>query len=348
MRDHLGDAGAAASTAARSTPAPAAASPGSSSSRPRPAWPCENSSRSGYARPASRKIDAAELGVVAGLHPGVDQRPVGSLTHSRAACSVRTMNSYSPVSGARTEPSQRIENSCGLDLPRHRAVGAEVELHLRVDAVEQALVAAEVAGLEVLALEAALVVRLGGRAEAPTRSATALRYWRDGEAGELDPRRLVAVSRAARGVERVVDVGGDRLRVRRRRRCRGRPPASSWRSASASCATDLSPARGCVYCFVPSPVGPVAGGALLLVDLLPGRLSRAGPAANVRAPRSQRRAQAKRAGQRHGGWQAGGGDVGEVWLVWVVDARESQAPRFTSRSSLHAVSRSSFRVHSAA
>ena len=35
------------------------------------------------------------------------------MTHKRTACSVRTTKSNSPVSGARTEPFQRIENSRG-------------------------------------------------------------------------------------------------------------------------------------------------------------------------------------------------------------------------------------------
>src|SRR5437899_4512101 len=36
-----------------------------------------------------------------------------SLSRSRAACSVRTMNSYRPVSGAKIVPSQRMEKRSG-------------------------------------------------------------------------------------------------------------------------------------------------------------------------------------------------------------------------------------------
>ena len=102
-----------------------------------------NSSFSGYTRPPSSRIDAAVLGVVARFHPGVDQRLLASLralsfTHSRVACSVLTTNSYWPVSGASSEPSQRIENSWARTCPARGSL-AEVELHHRVDPVDHPL-----------------------------------------------------------------------------------------------------------------------------------------------------------------------------------------------------------------
>ena len=102
--------------------------------------PClalENSSRSGYTRPPSKKIEPRYSVSL----PDFTQASISgwrsSLTHSRAACSVRTMNSYAPVSAARSDPAQRIENSMGVDLVGHGRVGPEIEVHLRIDPLER-------------------------------------------------------------------------------------------------------------------------------------------------------------------------------------------------------------------
>ena len=93
--------------------------------------------------PAAEQVDRlAVLGVVARLHPASMSGFLGSLTQSRAACSVRTMNSYSPVSGARTEPSQRIEKRWPIGLGVVRQIHAEVELDIGVDPVDDPVVLA--------------------------------------------------------------------------------------------------------------------------------------------------------------------------------------------------------------
>src|SRR5262245_31816543 len=64
--------------------------------------PClalEYSSRSGYARPASRNSEPLYSVSLPDFTQASISALLASLTQSRAACSVRTTNSYSPVSG---------------------------------------------------------------------------------------------------------------------------------------------------------------------------------------------------------------------------------------------------------
>ncbi len=102
----------------------------------------------------------------------------GSLSHSRAACSVRMMNSYSPVCGAMSDPTQRMENSSGAVLsgtgdsvPKSNATLASVRSRTRSLGRKRRFL--KYAAFSPRSSE---TERCGRKA--PMRSATAWRYWR--------------------------------------------------------------------------------------------------------------------------------------------------------------------------
>jgi len=79
-------------------------------------------------------------------------------TASFAACSVRTTNSYRPVSGG-TMTGPAIRKAIGLEPLRVGPFDAEVKRHLRIDLlVDEVLRAVEAAAAEVFGFEAAAVV----------------------------------------------------------------------------------------------------------------------------------------------------------------------------------------------
>src|SRR5205814_6027985 len=89
---------------------------------------------------------------------------------------------------------------------------AEVEAHGRIDPLGDALVGPEAARLVVLAVQAALCAPMAGGAEGADQVGDGVLVLADGEAGEFDAGRLVAVA-GGLGVEGVEDVGGNLVGV---------------------------------------------------------------------------------------------------------------------------------------
>ena len=165
-----------------------------------------------------------------------------SLTQSRAAFSVLMMNSYSPLSGASTEPCQLTRNSCenGLkDDKGTKSIGACCHLldssfiafcsgiGLSVPKLNwisgstrfKPLPASPLLRLRrppagIIALQAPLIVPFAGPSEAADQVGDRVSILAHGETGELDPGRLKLVA-SLRGfrVERLIDVGRDPIGI---------------------------------------------------------------------------------------------------------------------------------------
>ena len=235
-----------------------------------PAWPSRTpaSERVGTAPRAGRSTARYSVSC-----PDLTQASISgclrSFSQNRAACSVRTVNSYSPLSGARSDPSQLIVNSCRSIVLGLGAVDAEVELHAGVHPLDHPIPPSEPLRLEVFALQALRLAVPGGRvAETADQVGHGIPVLANRQPREFYPGRLVSGPGGLR-VEPVVDIGGDEpgvladtsagvvLRHRlldQAGELRRGTIAQQWPLVF------LRPLAGC----------PVAGRALLLVDFLAG------------------------------------------------------------------------------
>ena len=134
---------------------------------------------------------AAELGVVAGFHPGVDQRFIQVVDPELAG--VVCADDEFVLPGLRRQhgalPADAKQDR--VELFRVRARGREVEFDDAIDPVDDPLVVVESAGVEVFTANAALFAPLAGSAERADQIGDRIAVLLDGQPRQLDPGRSI-------------------------------------------------------------------------------------------------------------------------------------------------------------
>ena len=268
---------------------------------------------------ADQEDRAPIFAVVAGLHPGVDQRPIQVVQPEPGR--VLGADDEFVIAGLRGQqrPGPADGKLVRFGLAFDRPVGAEVETHLRVDPFLDAVLVAEAALLEILRAEAAPLVPSHRGAEAAHQVGDGVAILADGEPGQGDPRRPIPFSGDQR-IKCFVDVRRHALGLRGRQAAGSvlrHGPGNHFRQVHHRLVAD----ERLPMPFGALPLGPVAGDALSPIELLTGgNVGRLGEGTCEDHARCQQRAAnrsvGKKASLEHGRIPSGGRRCGRGRCWW--------------------------------